>query len=141
MGEIENSSLLFSQLFGMIFLSFLNKNHHFTPLFINFFCGYSTRSRFSFIFSCFSHPLGIVFVCYGATLICLSAIEKYVQEIKSIVINMLQNYNHRYFNHNINIKCIDLIIKCIGLEPIHYVINLYVVSSSMIFNNFNSIFL
>ena len=52
---------------------------------------------------------------------------------------MLQNLNHKYYSHNINIKYIESIIKCIDFEPIHYVINLNVVSSSIIFSDFNYI--
>ena len=58
-----------------------------------------------------------------------------------MVVNMLQNRSHRYFSHKSNIKNIDSIIKYIGFESIHYVINLDVVSSFMIFNNFDYIFL
>ena len=46
-----------------------------------------------------------------------------------------------YSSHNSNIKCVDSIIKCIGFESFHYVINLDVVSSFMIFNDFDSMFL
>ena len=33
------------------------------------------------------------------------------QQIKSMVVRMLQNWNHRYSSHNSNIKCVDLTIK------------------------------
>ena len=46
-----------------------------------------------------------------------------------------------YSNHNSNIKCVGLIIKCIGFKSIHYAINLNVVSSSIISSNFNSMLL
>ena len=46
----------------------------------------------------------------------------------------------RYSNNNNNIKYIDSTIKCIGFESFHYTINLDI-SSFMVFNDFNSIFL
>ena len=46
-----------------------------------------------------------------------------------------------YYSHNSNIKCVGLVIKCIGFEPIDYAINLNVVSSSMVFNDFDYIFI
>ena len=46
-----------------------------------------------------------------------------------------------YFSHNFNIKCIGSTIKCIGFESIHYAINFDVVASSMIFNDFDHMFL
>ena len=63
------------------------------------------------------------------------------QKIKSIIINMLQNFNHEYSSHNSNIKCVGSIIKYIGFEPIHYFINLNVVSSSTVFRDFDYMFL
>ena len=51
-----------------------------------------------------------------------------------IVVNMLQNWSHRYFGHYI-------IIKCISIEPIHYTINLNVVSSRRVFNEFDYVFI
>ena len=57
---------------------------------------------------------------------------KYVQpkqEIKSMIINILQNLSHRYSSHNSNIKCIGT-IKRVDSKLVHYVINLNVVSSS-----------
>ena len=33
------------------------------------------------------------------------------QQIKSMVVSMLQNLNHIYYSHNSNIKCVDLTIK------------------------------
>ena len=56
------------------------------------------------------------------------------QEFKSIVIGMLQNLSQMYSSHNNN-------IKCIGFESFHYFINLNVVSSFMIFNGFDYMFL
>ena len=58
-----------------------------------------------------------------------------------MVVNMLQNLSHRCYIHNSNIKYIGSPIKCIGFEPIHYNINLDVVSSSMVFNDFDYMFL
>ena len=49
---------------------------------------------------------------------------------------MLQNLSHKYYSHNNNMKCVGSTIKCLGFELIHYVINLNVVSSFMIFSNF-----
>ena len=49
--------------------------------------------------------------------------------------------NHRYSNHNNNIKCVSLTIKCIDFETIHYVINLDVILSFMIFSDFDSMLL
>ena len=57
------------------------------------------------------------------------------------VINMLQNWNHRYYSHNSNIKCAGSTIKYISLKLIPYVINFDVVSSFMIFSNFDCMFL
>ena len=54
-----------------------------------------------------------------------------------MTINMLQNLSHMYFSHN----SIGSNIKCIDFESIHYVINLDVVSSFMVFNDFDYIFL
>ena len=45
-----------------------------------------------------------------------------------------------YSSYNSNVKCVDLTIKFIGFEPIHYAIKLDVVSSSMIFNDFDYMF-
>ena len=61
------------------------------------------------------------------------------QEIKSMIINMVQNWNHMYFSHNSNIKYIGSTIKCI--ESIRYAINLDVVSFFMIFSDFDFMFL
>ena len=51
-----------------------------------------------------------------------------------IVINLLQNWNHMYYNH-----CST--IKCVGFKPIHYTINVDIVSSSIVFSKFDSVFL
>ena len=66
-----------------------------------------------------------------------------------MVINMLHNWNHRYSNHNSNIKCVgstqiyrlEAQLKCISFEPIHYAINPDDVSFSMIFSDFDYMFL
>ena len=58
-----------------------------------------------------------------------------------MVISMLQNLSQMYYSYYSNIKCIDLTIKCIDFKSFHYVINLNVVSSFVVFNNFDSIFL
>ena len=63
------------------------------------------------------------------------------QEIKSMVVNMLQNLNYRYSSHNSNIKCVCLTIKYISFRPIQYAINSDVVSSSIVFSDFDSTFL
>ena len=51
---------------------------------------------------------------------------------------MLQNWSQRYYS---DIKCVDSIIKYIDFEPFHYAINLDVVSSFVVFNDFDSMFL
>ena len=48
--------------------------------------------------------------------------------------------NYKYSSHNSNIKYIGSTIKCIEFNPIHYIINLNVISSSMIFSDFDYIF-
>ena len=64
-----------------------------------------------------------------------------IQEIKSLVINMLHNWSHMYSSHNNNIKCVDSTITYIGFESFHYAINLNVVLSFVVFNNFDFMFL
>ena len=54
---------------------------------------------------------------------------------------MLLNLNNMYSSYNINIKCVGSIIKRIFFELIYYAINLDVVSSSMVFSDFDSMFL
>ena len=46
-----------------------------------------------------------------------------------------------YYSHNSNIKCMDSTIKCIGFESFHYAINLDVVSSFMVFSDFDYMFI
>ena len=58
-----------------------------------------------------------------------------------MVISMMQNLSQRYSNHNSNTKYIDSTIKCIDFESFHYTINLDVVSSFVIFSDFDSLFL
>ena len=72
---------------------------------------------------------------------CVFVIVVQRQEIKSMVINMLQNLNHRYYGQNSNIQCVDSTIKYISFEPIHYAINLDVVLSSLVFSDFDFMFL
>ena len=57
-----------------------------------------------------------------------------------MVIKMLQIWSNRYYSHNINIKYVSSTIKCIDFESIDYV-NLDVVSSFMIFSDFDYMFL
>ena len=57
-----------------------------------------------------------------------------------MIINM-QNYSYTCSSHNSNFKCIDSTINCIHFEAIHYAINLDVVSISMVFSDFDYIFL
>ena len=64
-----------------------------------------------------------------------------IKKIKSMIFNMLQNLSNMYSIHNNNIKCLGSIIKCIGFELIHYVINLDVILSHMVFSDFDSMFL
>ena len=54
---------------------------------------------------------------------------------------MLENWSQRYYSHNSNIKCVYLTIKCIGFKSFHYAINLDVVSSFVVFNDFDFMFL
>ena len=54
---------------------------------------------------------------------------------------MQQNWSHGYYSHNSNIKCVDITIKYVGFKRIHYTINLDVISSFMIFNDFSYIFM
>ena len=42
-----------------------------------------------------------------------------------------------YYTHNSNIKCVGSTIKYTNFDSIHYVINLDVVSSFMVFNDFD----
>ena len=51
-----------------------------------------------------------------------------------MVVKMLQNRNHRYFNNY-------SIIKFIGFESIYYAINLSAVLSSIVFSNLTYVFL
>ena len=46
-----------------------------------------------------------------------------------------------YYNHNSNIKYICSIIKYVGFESIYYAINLYAISSFIVFSNFDYMFL
>ena len=59
----------------------------------------------------------------------------------SMVISILHNQSQKYSSHNSNIKCVDSTIKCIDFESFHYVINLDVGLSFMIFSSFDSIYL
>ena len=45
-----------------------------------------------------------------------------------------------YYSYNSNIKYIDSAIKCITFESFHYVINLDVVSSFVVFSDFDYMF-
>ena len=45
-----------------------------------------------------------------------------------------------YFNHNSNIKCIGSIIKYIVFKSIYHTINLNIVSSFIVFSNFDFLF-
>ena len=45
-----------------------------------------------------------------------------------------------YSYHDSNIKCVGSIIKYIYFESIHYAINLDIILSCIIFNDFDSIF-
>ena len=46
-----------------------------------------------------------------------------------------------YYSHNNNIKYVSLIIKYIGFKPTLYIINLDIILSYMIFNDFHYMFL
>ena len=54
---------------------------------------------------------------------------------------MLYNYNHMYYSYNNNIICVDSTITCIDFESFYYVINLDVISSYIVFNDLDSMFL
>ena len=53
---------------------------------------------------------------------------------------MLQTWSQRDSSHNSNIKCVDSTIKCIDFELFYYTINLDVVSSFEVFNDFDYMF-
>ena len=57
-----------------------------------------------------------------------------------MVIKMLQNWSNRYYSHHISIKYVSSTIKCIDFESIDYA-NLDVVSSFMVFSDFDYMFL
>ena len=46
-----------------------------------------------------------------------------------------------YYSHNSNIKCVDLTIKYIVFEFIHYTIKFDVVSFFIVFNDFDYVFI
>ena len=56
-------------------------------------------------------------------------------------ISMLQNLSYIYYIHNSNIKSEDSTIKYIDFKSFHYAINLDVVLSFMVFNDFDFMFL
>ena len=56
------------------------------------------------------------------------------QRHQIMTVNMLQNWNHRYYNYY-------NVIKYVGFKPIIYVINLDTASSSKIFREFDYMFL
>ena len=58
-----------------------------------------------------------------------------------MIISMLQNLSQRYSSHNSNIKCVYSTIKCIGIELFHCANNLDVVSSFVVFSDFDYMFL
>ena len=80
-------------------------------------CG---RRRLGMTSGC--HHFGMTFGCHhlGTTFGCHHLSETFIyvrdsneqskfnqrQEIKSTVINMLENWSHKYSNHNSNIKCL-----------------------------------
>ena len=53
---------------------------------------------------------------------------------QTMIANMLQNWSHMYSIHH-------KIIKCVGFKSIHCAINLNVLSSSKVFNEFDYVFL
>ena len=74
----------------------------------------------------------ILFVIFLHHLICGWTIQTSItnsisQRYQIIIVNMLKNWNRRYFSH--------YIIKFIDFIPIHYTINLDIVSFFMVFNN------
>ena len=58
-----------------------------------------------------------------------------------MVVNILQNLSHKYSSHNSNIKCVESTINYVDFQPIHYTINLDVISSFMIISEFDYMFL
>ena len=87
-----------------------------------------------------------IFVVVCGFYLCLGdsydqSISDQKQEIKSMIINILQNRSHMYYSHNSSIKYETSTMKCIDFGLIHYVINLNVVSFFMIFRNFDYMFL
>ena len=58
-----------------------------------------------------------------------------------MVVNMIQNWNKRYYSDNSNIKYENSIIKCIDFESFYYAINLNNVLFFVVFNKFDFIFL
>ena len=55
--------------------------------------------------------------------------------------NIMQNFSNGNHNHNSNIKYVNSTIKCLGFKRIYYAINLDFVSSPIVFNNFDYMFL
>ena len=51
-----------------------------------------------------------------------------------MIVNMLQNWSHMYSSHY-------MIIKYVSFKPIHYVINLNIVSFFKVFNEFDYVFI
>ena len=108
----------------------------------------STRFGFSLFFVCFSRPLNAAYDCHhfdvtcdyrchDTLFICVMMIQ--TNKVYPIIDNKSNQYGQLkslYYSHNSNIKCICLTIKYIVFELIFYVINLYVVSSSIIFSDF-----
>ena len=93
--------------------------------------------------------LGTTFVCRrrGTIFICMRSIQTNkiysINDKKSNQWSSLccKNRSYKYSSHNSNIKCVNSTIKYTNFEPIHYAINLNVVSSFMIFNDFDYMFL
>ena len=71
--------------------------------------------------ACGCHRLSAMFVCrhHGAMFICVKTIQTskvYIisdKKVKSMIVSILQNWNHRYSSHNSDIKCVGSTIKCI----------------------------
>ena len=54
-----------------------------------------------------------------------------------MIVNMIHKFSHMYYSHNINIKYVESTIKYISFESIHYVNNLHVISSFIVFSDFD----
>ena len=76
-----------------------------------------------YLFSRFSYRLDTANGCcpYNAAFIYAKAIQiNKTYKIKSLIVDILHNYNHIYYSHKSNIKYVGLTIKYRSFEPILY---------------------